>query len=652
MKLFRQQMRHFIRWFFLLAVPGLAPAQPVLSPCPPERVLELLDLRRPGMKPVREAADHNLAMARLLDYYRTRKTVRYDTRVAPAGAAETASARATLAHVFDVGLGYPPQRYGSDINWMADPVRDIEWVAGVQRFYWQTPLLRAWVATHDTAYARGWMDLTTDWIRKHPVDPKHFAWLDIQVGIRAARMADAFELLRTSPAMDSKFLGTLLASVFDHGRKMSLYPRTTPHNKAVIEAVGLLRLAVMFPEFKDSPLWIAKAWEVLSDNLPRQVTPEGVQREWTPNYHQLVASLMLETLLLADANHYPAPPPLRGLTAKMFDVWFAMTAPDGWPPMFGDARRPPEGKPDPSDLLRAAAFFGRPEYKAVTGDKTVAPRWLSRAFPESGMYFFRSGWDRHATYLALHSSPPAISAHDQPDNGTFELYAGGRWLMEDSGSFAYPDTPFASERDWFRRTASHATLTLDGANTRNAHRHLLWQTGAGGDTLVFENQSYAQLAHRRTVFFIARRWFAFVDEALGGAPGKLEVRFPFPPGTIQVDRHEKWARTGFGAGTNLLVWAPPGNDTGIEVEEGQISYTLNQKQARQVAVYRHRRPAPAMFLTLLAPYDGSQPPRVSLRVKGTFRPGQPRIELDVTVGDEHWLAGRDLALKTAWITKE
>ncbi|MCC6390516.1 MAG: alginate lyase family protein [Bryobacterales bacterium] len=644
-----------MRWFCLLAgAASVAWAQPALSPCPPERVLEHLDLDRPGLGPVREAAgNHALAMARLLDYYRTRKKVRYDTRISPADAAEIASARATLAHVLDAGLGYPPQRYGADINWMADPVRDIEWVAGVQRFYWQTPLLRAWVSTHDTAYARGWMDLTADWIGKHPVDPKHFAWLDIQVGIRAARFAEAFDLLRTSPAMDAGFLQTLLASVYDHGRKMSLYPRTTPHNKAVIEAVGLLRLGVMFPEFKDSGRWTSKAWEVLSDNLPRQVTPEGVQREWTPNYHQLVASLMLHTLLLADANGLPAPPPLRDLTAKMFDVWFAMTAPDGWQPMFGDGRRPPEGKPDPSDLLLAARLFDRPEFFAVTDSgKASAPHWLSRAFPESGMYFFRSGWDRDATYLALHSSPPAISAHDQPDNGTFELYAGRRWLIEDSGSFAYPDTPFANERDWFSRTAAHATLTLDGANSRNAHRHLLWRTGAAGDTLVFENESYPRLTHRRTVFFTGRRWFVFVDEALGDAPGRLELRFPFPPGTIQVDRREKWARTGFAQGANLLVWAPPESQASLEIEDGQISYTLNHKQTRQVALYRHQHPAPAVFVTLLAPYDGAQPPRPSVRIKGTFQPGQPRVELDVAIGKEHWLAGRDLSLKTAWITKE
>ncbi len=648
-------MHGLMRWICLLAAAaGVAAAQPNLSPCPPERVLELLDLNRPGLEAVREAAGNpSVAMEKLLDYYKKRTSVRYDTPVTPAGAASIASARATLTHVLDAGLGYPPQKYAANIDWMADPVRDIEWVAGVQRFYWQGPLLSAWAATHDPIYARGWMDLTTDWIGKHPVDPKHFAWLDIQVGIRAMRYAEAFDLFRTGPEMDARFLQTLLASVYDHGSKMYYYPRMTAHNKAVIEAVGLLRLGVMFPEFRESGNWREKAWEVISSNMPRQVTPEGVQREWTPAYHQLVASLMFGSLKLTEENGLAAPAPMRDLTSKMFDVWFAMTAPDGWMPMFGDARRLPDTKADQSTLLAAGRFFGKPEFTAVTEQgRANAPHWLSRAFPESGMYVFRSGWDPKAVFLALHSSPPAISAHDQPDNGTFELYAGNRWLIEDSGSYAYPDTPFANERDWFARTASHATMTLNGANSTNAPRHLLWQTADNGDTLVVENESYPRLTHRRTVFFVNRRWFVFVDEALGDAPGKLDLRFPLPPGEILVDQKANWARTGFATGTNLLVWAPAKSQARVALEAGQISYTLNRKQPRQVAVYSHRKSAPAVFVTVLAPYEGVQPPRPSVKIKGKFQPGQDRVELELAIGGTSWLVGRELGQKSAWITKK
>ncbi len=632
----------------------LAPAaasQRGLEPFPTQRLFEALDLERPELEPVRTAAaagDFERAMTLLAAYYAKRTTVRYDSRPIAAAAGQIARADAVLDHVFDLGFGYPPQRYGREIDWMADPVRDIEWVAAVQRFYWQAPLLEAWEATRDTKYAQGWVRLTSDWIRNHPVDPEHFAWLDIQVGLRAAAWAAAFDRLRGSGAIDGPFLAALLAAVVDHGRKMSLYPRRSPHNKAVIEAVGLLRLGIMFPELREARQWIERAWELLAENVPRQVTPEGVQREWSPSYHMLVASLLVQALAVARDNGHEAPPSLHELTEKMFDFWLAMTAPDGSTPMFGDTQRRPGARPDPEPMRIAARLFGKPELAAMA-ERRPGPRpaWLSRAFAASGMYFLRSGWDPEAVFVALHASPPAISGHDQPDNGTFELYFGGRWLIADSGAFAYPNTPFAAERDWFRRTAAHATLTLDGANSTNAPRHLLFQTGPHGDAVVFENESYPRLVHRRSVFFPERRWVVLVDEALGDAPGVLEVHFPFAPGEVKADPGGAAVRTDFAGGGNLLVVAAAETEAELRLAEGQISYELNRKEPRQVATWRLRRQAPAVLMTVLVPYVGGSPPEATARLAGSFAPGDSRLSVEAAVAGKRWRMVRDLETGSA-----
>lgn len=645
------------RWpgggFLLLVFAGAAAGQAGLEPFPPGRILEALDLERPDLASVRTAAasrDFDRAMSLLAAYYARRTGVHYDARPTRADAAQIARADDVLAHVFDLGFGYPPQRYGEEIDWMANPVGDIEWVAAVQRFYWQAPLLEAWETTQDQKYARGWVRLTSDWIRKHPVDPQHFAWLDIQVGLRAAAWAAAFDHLRASGAIDGKFLPVLLASVVDHGRKMFLYPRRSAHNKAVIEAVGLLRLGIMFPELRESKQWVARAWELLQDNVPRQVTPEGVQREWSPSYHRLVASLLVQALAVARDNGYVPPPSLFQLTERMFDFWLAMTAPDGNAPMFGDTMRKPGARPDPEPMRIAARLFAKPELAAVA-EQRLGPRpaWLSRAFPDSGMYSLRSGWDEQATFVALHASPPAISGHDQPDNGTFELYAGGRWLIADSGAYAYPDTPFAAERDWFRRTAAHATLTLDGANSANAPRHWLFWTGSHGDAVVFENQSYPRLTHRRTVFFPERRWLVLLDEALGDAPGVLEVHFPFAPGEVTADPANAAARTDFPNGGNLLVVASPETEADLTLAEGQISYELNRKEPRTVATYRLRRRAPAVLLTVLVPYSGGAAPAVTARFAGPFAPGDSLLSVEAAVAGKHWRLMRDLETASASI---
>lgn len=61
--------------------------------------------------------------------------------------------------------------------------------------------------------------------------------------------------------------------------------------------------------------------------------------------------------------------------------------------------------------------------------------------------------DRRCPLLAPHCLPPAISGHDQPDNGTFELYGYGRWLMPDTGFYTYGHD--AKARAWYRQARVH-----------------------------------------------------------------------------------------------------------------------------------------------------------------------------------------------------
>lgn len=316
-------------------------------------VFAALDLTRPELGEVAAAwrrGKRDVAWRRLLDYFRRRSGVRYDSGYFWSDPPDPCPAADLLLeeNLFDLGFGYPPQRYPPPIAWSADPVSDIEWVANMHRFLWQDILLGAYARTGDEGYAGGWVRLTRDWIQSHSlVDPARFEWLDIQVGIRASRLLQAFEGLKHTAAFDAKFLPLFLAAIHAHARKSYLYPRRDAHNKAIIEADGLYRVATLFPEFREAARWRDRALEVLQISLSAQLTPEGVQREWTPSYHNLVATFVRDLVWLAALN---------------------------------------------------------------------------------------------------------------------------RLAMPDSGAFAYPDTPFAVERPWFRQTAVHQTLTLDRRNSDNRPR--------------------------------------------------------------------------------------------------------------------------------------------------------------------------------------
>ena len=115
--------------------------------------------------------------------------------------------------------------------------------------------------------------------------------------------------------------------------------------------------------------------------------------------------------------------------------------------------------------------------------------------------------------------------------------------MPDSGSYIYSGDP--ENRNWFRQTKVHQTLTLDGKNTVYAPKLLFWQPGEDLDVLVVENAGYPDLTHRRAVFFVDKKYFIIVDEAYGKGQGDVDIHFQFAPGKAVLDLETLMARTAF-----------------------------------------------------------------------------------------------------------
>jgi len=259
---------------------------------------------------------------------------------------------------------------------------DIEWVAAVYRFHWAEPLAEAYAATRDDKYARAFVELTTDWIRKHPLEDwtrthpvyttwRGFAWLDLQTGIRATRICSAFKTLVHSEAVTPEFLGVLLASLYDHQVKTRTIPMGMVHNKAIFEQRGFMNVAATFPEFRESRSWIALGLERARENLLAQVTADGMQREWCGGYHLAVLRDAVEIMDRAEAAGLPVPDEYRRRVRAMYECIFAVATPDLGFPMFGDTARPRIDTRDRSRwplytvLLQAGRLLGDPKVRRI-----------------------------------------------------------------------------------------------------------------------------------------------------------------------------------------------------------------------------------------------------------------------------------------------
>lgn len=583
------------------------------------RLLKRLDLGKPGLEKVRAlSADSSAAAAELLNYFKARTSVKHfvsrsDKTVSAGNYANDGDMKAAdnaLKHVFVGQSAYPPYFCGDDINWGYRPVPDNEWVWQLNRMgFWQSLSLAYW-HTGDEKYAKEWCFQLLDWTRKNPRDKEHaYAWRSIEAGIRGNNWMNLFQRFIDSPHFTPEVLVAFLNSCHEHAAfLMTRYSKGS--NWALMEAEGMAFISMVFPEFSDSEKWRSEAISRLNIEISNQVYPDGHQRELAMGYHIGCIGWFTRTYDLAAMNGITGvfPESYTEKVEKMCEVPMKLGLPDGSSTQFGDS-----WKGSPGNLWRSLKSWGdlynRKDftYVATEGKEGSPPDSTAYALPFSGLYSMRSGWDRDAVCLVLKCGPDG-GGHCQPDNGTFELYAGGRGLMPDGGSYIYSGDP--ENRNWFRQTKVHQTLTLNNANTTYSPKLLLWKPGKNLDILVVENAGYKNLTHRRSVFFVDKRYFVIVDEAYGDGTGDTDIHFQFAPGNAVFDKDNFSVRTDFAEGWNVLVRSMRQDEMTLNEEEGQVSFVYTKKEPRPAFSYRVHKSTPAQvvrFVTVVVPYAGSEP---------------------------------------------
>ena len=238
----------------------------------------------------------------------------------------------------------------------------------------------------------------------------------------------------------------------------------------------------------------------LDRNLADDFRADGVHREASSHYHMVALRSFLGVRANARRFGLALPDGFEDRLARACAFARHCHRPDGRIPALSDA--------DTGGYPRAARAGRRAARPA--GD-AAAP-----SFPDGGYYVQRSGWDADARYAIFDCGPLGDGGHGHYDLLSVELFAAGRPLVVDPGRGTYSEAP-PNLRRWFRGTAAHNTVCVDGLDqtpyTRDAParagraraRFLGRAATAGGDVLEGEARSPAYDAvHRRRVT-LARR---------------------------------------------------------------------------------------------------------------------------------------------------
>ncbi|HTZ05971.1 MAG TPA: heparinase II/III family protein, partial [Gaiellaceae bacterium] len=261
--------------------------------------------------------------------------------------------------------------------------------------------------------------LVARWIESHPPQNDD-AWHPYPLSTRAGNWIAALTLV---PELASPALS---ASLWLQLRRLEENVEDDVLGNHVIRNA---RALVLGGAAFDEPALTRRGIDLLRRELPEQVLRDGGHYERSPVYHLVVLRDLLEVQAVSPHSW------LGEAIDRMRAFAAGLARPDGEPALFNDGgleQAPRLELPEPPPGL---VVFEDSGFAVVR----EGPLWLA----------FRCG----------RAAPDFLPAHAHADALSFQLWWRGRPVLADAGTYTYEP---GRERDWFRGTAAHSTVKVDG----------------------------------------------------------------------------------------------------------------------------------------------------------------------------------------------
>ena len=442
-----------------------------------------------------------------------------------AGADRWLDHRATFFSLKDVPLGDPidwhrdyssdrvgPIRYSGLINARdEDRVGDIKYIWELNRLQHLIPLALAGKWTGDGKYWEEIEKQVISWNQSNPF----MMGLNWKSPLEAALrlIAWAYVLFITGKAGQAKerLHKILQQTIYQHQYFIrKFYSKNSSANNHLIgEMAGLYVGSVFWPSYKESTAWRAFARRKLVQELFRQVEADGVGKERATEYQVFI----LECFLLAGALGHlvgdPFPQEYWARLKCMVGFLAAVSNRSGDLPMFGDGDSGqvvwlPETTPERvrqiiglssvhqvsavnSHLKPTLLLWGQSPWE-IPIHPLPLPGQNLEAFPDGGDYVLAADRGGENEMLVVFDAGPLglppLNAHGHADALSFWLSYGGEEFLIDPGTFTYYSS--ARWRSYFRGTAAHNTIRIDGQDQSISGGNFLWRHVASCQVAHFE----------------------------------------------------------------------------------------------------------------------------------------------------------------------
>lgn len=424
-------------------------------------------------------------------------------------------------------------------------------------------------------------------------------WAGLAIGARIAHEFYYYAVFADSPDFTWDVRAAFIFNLADMADVLAI--QQGGGNWATQMYDHLFYFGTEFPEFARSREYAALAFEGLVSNMRETLLPDGPIGE-SAGYQMMVHRRYVELIGRARSLGLEIPQDLVRNVEDAIAFHMYTIRPDGQRPPFGDALAD-----DPRPMIKSAAEeFGRKDmlWVATEGAEGVQPKKTSVEFPYSKYYVMRSDWGPDARYMVLKNG--RYTSHGHFDSLGFEMFAFGNPIFVDPGVYIY-GTP---ETIKLMSTASHSTISVDGANLHNGGSPNQFFAGECVDYLNAVGPGYQGLEESvypvRRVVFLKPDYWVFSDVIYGHGERRVDSRFHFADTNASLDPDTQIAVTDYQQGGNLAMIPVDTRGAASSLDDGHTAYVHEKMEPALILRRSTQTELPVRMDNVAYPYrDGS-----------------------------------------------
>lgn len=465
---------------------------------------------------------------------------------------------------------------GSDLAWPGSHYSTIDYRpdnrCGDVRINWELNRLQflPGLALRDELLAKR---ILADWLAKNRFmhGPSYIASMEVALRwISIYRAACLFK-----QPMDTAMVNQLAGLAMASGRFIEdrLSTHSSAGNHLIVEAVGMFWVARALEEYPIGGRWMQIGREILNEQVPRQINPDGSGKEQSFWYLGFVLDAVLQYYLLE--NREAIPDAVWERVGRALSFIRTLMLPDGSYPDFGDrddgfVSRPTgnyDETPFPRLLQSGANYYkevgpGRESPPGPEEGVTHDPQM--KTYPDGGMTILKWGRGR-LLFRHSHLGLEPLFGHGHADALSILFWWNNVPVLIDPGSGQYNGDQ--GVRNFFRSTIAHNTVEVNAENQATILGPFMWADSYRTTLHKAQSTPWCQLSashdgyaaslstiHKRDIDWPAGQQLEITDRFSG--PGGMVFRGAFHLGPCHTVNPEAGTVTAAFGDFNFLIEFP------------------------------------------------------------------------------------------------